>query len=100
MLPILPSSDGSCGLMSSAWSSQMNRLMSRSGAMTGGEHREFVMASGEMTDAQFLDFNQKWMDAVLPYLVDGGILGTFIDWRGLPIAHSGATALGLNPLNL
>jgi hypothetical protein len=44
------------------------------GHVTGGEHREFVMASGEMTDAQFLDFNQKWMDAVLPYLVDGGIL--------------------------
>jgi len=40
------------------------------------------------------------MDAVLPYLVDGGILGTFIDWRGLPIAHAAATALGLTPLNL
>lgn len=70
------------------------------GHVTGGEHREFVMASGEMTDAQFLDFNQKWMDAVLPYLIDGGILGTFIDWRGLPIAHAAATALGLTPLNL
>jgi DNA modification methylase len=70
------------------------------GHVTGGEHREFVMASGEMTDAQFLDFNQKWMDAVLPYLVDGGILGTFIDWRGLPIAHAAAMALGLTPLNL
>jgi hypothetical protein len=22
------------------------------------------------------------------HLVDGGILGTFIDWRGLPIAHA------------
>jgi DNA modification methylase len=58
------------------------------------------MASGEMTDAQFLKFNQKWMDAVLPHLMDGGILGTFIDWRGLPIAHAAATALGLTPLNL
>src|SRR6516165_1253226 len=70
------------------------------GHVTGGNHREFVMASGEMTDAQFLEFNQKWMDAVLPYLVDGGILGTFIDWRGLPIAHAAATALGLTPLSL
>jgi hypothetical protein len=70
------------------------------GDVTGGDHREFVMASGEMTDAQFLEFNQKWMDAVLPYLVDGGILGTFIDWRGLPIAHAAATALGLTPLSL
>ena len=70
------------------------------GHVTGGEHREFVMASGEMTDTQFLDFNQKWMKAVLPHLVEGGILGTFIDWRGLPIAHAAATALGLTPLNL
>jgi len=70
------------------------------GHVTGGDHREFVMASGEMTDAQFLEFNQKWMDAVLPHLVDGGILGTFIDWRGLPIAHAAATTLGLTPLNL
>src|SRR5712664_4592174 len=58
------------------------------------------MASGETTDSQFLDFNQKWMDAVLPHLVDGGILGTFIDWRGLPIVHTAATGLGLTPLNL
>ena len=70
------------------------------GHVTGGDHREFVMASGEMTDAQFLEFNQKWMDAVLPHLVDGGILGTFIDWRGLPIAHAAATALGLTPISL
>jgi DNA modification methylase len=70
------------------------------GHVTGGEHREFVMASGEMTDAQFLDFNRKWMDAVLPHLVDGGILGTFIDWRGLPLAQAAATALELTPLNL
>jgi DNA modification methylase len=70
------------------------------GHVTGGEHREFVMASGEMTDAQFLEFNQKWVDAVLPHLMDGGILGTFIDWRGLPIAHAAATTLGLTPLNL
>jgi hypothetical protein len=37
------------------------------GHVTGGDHREFVMASGEMTDAQFLEFNQKWMYAVLPH---------------------------------
>src|SRR5258705_2429954 len=70
------------------------------GHVTGGTHGKFVMASGEMTDPQFLDLNQKWMDAVLPHLVDGGILGTFIDWRGLPIAHTAATGLGLTPLNL
>ena len=68
--------------------------------LTGGEHREFGMASGEISDSQFLDFNQKWMEAVLPHLVDGGILGTFIDWRGLPFTHRAATGLGLTPLDL
>jgi len=34
-----------------------------------------------MTDAQFLEFNQNWMNVVFPHLVDGGLLGTFIDWR-------------------
>jgi hypothetical protein len=61
------------------------------GHVTGGDHREFVMASGELTDSEFLNFNQRWMHAVLPHLVDGGILGTFIDWRGLPIVHNAAT---------
>ena len=70
------------------------------GHVTGGEHREFVMASGEMTDAQFLEFNRRWIGALLPYLVEGGLLGTFIDWRGLSIVNSAATELGLTPINL
>ena len=32
-----------------------------SGHVTGGAHREFAMASGEMTDAEFPAFNQAWM---------------------------------------
>jgi DNA modification methylase len=70
------------------------------GNVTGGPHREFAMASGEMTDVEFLAFNEAWVAAVMPYLCDGGILGTFIDWRGLPTVHSAASKLGLVPLNL
>jgi DNA modification methylase len=70
------------------------------GHVTGGRHREFAMASGEMTDAQFLAFNEAWMAAVLPCLCDGGVFGTFIDWRGYPTVHSAAVKLGLKPLNL
>jgi DNA modification methylase len=67
------------------------------GNVTGGRHREFAMASGEMTDAEFLAFNEAWMSAVLPCLCDGGVCGTFIDWRGLPTVHSAASKLGLVP---
>jgi DNA modification methylase len=70
------------------------------GNVTGGTHREFAMASGKMSDAEFLAFNGAWMAAVLPRLCDGAILGTFIDWRGLPIVHSAASKFGLVPLNL
>src|SRR5580698_5152524 len=70
------------------------------GNVTGGAHREFAMASGEMSDAEFLAFNGAWIATVLPHLCDGAMLGTFIDWRGLPIVHSAASKFGLVPLNL
>jgi DNA modification methylase len=70
------------------------------GNVTGAGHREFAMASGEMTNAEFLAFNHSWMAVVLPYLCDGGVCGTFIDWRGLPTVHSVAANLDLVPLNL
>jgi hypothetical protein len=34
------------------------------GHVTGGDHREFVMASGEMSGAQFLEFNRNWIGAL------------------------------------
>jgi len=70
------------------------------GHVTGRGHREFAMASGEMSDAEFLVFNGAWMESVLPCLCDGGVFGTFIDWRGLPTVHLAAAKLGLVPLNL
>jgi DNA modification methylase len=70
------------------------------GHVTGGGHREFLMASGEMTDAQFRIFNAAWMGACLPRLRDGGLFGTFIDWRGYPAVIAGARRFGLVPLNL
>jgi DNA modification methylase len=70
------------------------------GNVTGGRHREFAMASGEMSDPEFLAFNEAWMAVILPHLCDGGVFGTFIDWRGLPTVHSAASKLGLTPLNL
>ena len=50
------------------------------GNVTGGALREFLMASGEMSDAEFRAFNDDWMSATLPWLCDGGVFGTFIDW--------------------
>jgi DNA modification methylase len=70
------------------------------GHVTGGAHREFAMASGEMSGAEFLAFNIAWIEAATLHLCDGGVLGTFIDWRGLPTVHAAAAKLDLTPLNL
>jgi len=70
------------------------------GHVSGGGHREFVMASGEMSDAELLAFNRAWIKASIPHLVDGAVFGAFIDWRGYPTIHAAATGLGLMPLNL
>jgi DNA modification methylase len=58
------------------------------------------MASGEMSAPEYLAFNETWMAAALPYLVNGGLLATFIDWRGYSIVDAAALNLGLAPVNL
>ena len=58
------------------------------------------MASGEMNDDEFLAFNASWVGVSLHHLCDGGLLGTFIDWRGYPAVHAAALANGLSPINL
>lgn len=68
--------------------------------VSSGEHREFVVCSGEMSGAEFIDFNIAWMNAASAHLLPGGLLGTFIDWGGYPAALAGASAAGLRQLNL
>ena len=63
-------------------------------------HREFLMASGEMTDAEFWAFNAAWIGPALRHLRDGALFGTFIDWRGYPSVIAAALQLGLAPFNL
>ena len=70
------------------------------GHVTGNAHREFAMASGEMSDDQFATFNHAWMDNTLAFLIEGGLFATFIDWRGYAIVHAAAVQLGLRPVNL
>jgi len=51
-----------------------------------------------MSEGEFRAFNEAWIRAALSYLVEGGVLGTFIDWRGLAAVQGGRPiALGLRP---
>jgi DNA modification methylase len=40
------------------------------------------------------------MSAALPWLYDGGVFGTFIDWRSNPTVFAAASKQALNPINL
>jgi DNA modification methylase len=47
-------------------------------------HREFAMASGEMTDAEFCDFLSTAFSRIRRYTTDGAICAAFMDWRHMP----------------
>ena len=70
------------------------------GHVTRGRHREFAMASGEMSPEQFTEFNAAWMAAAVRHLVDGGLLATFIDWRSVEVVLAVGRTLGLDLLNV
>ncbi len=70
------------------------------GHVSKTNQREFVMASGEMDAAAFGAFNAAWLGAAARHVCDGGILGTFIDWRGYPSLNLAALSHELVPINL
>ena len=45
------------------------------------QHREFAMASGEMSDAEFTTFLSSVFEQLAAYSVDGAIHFQCIDWR-------------------
>lgn len=57
------------------------------------QHREFAMASGEMSDARFGEFLETVMSRAVAFSVDGSIHYWFMDWRHLPILLKAATPL-------
>ena len=55
------------------------------------KHKEFAMASGEMSDAQFENFVCDFMTNLIQFSKNGSLHYLFIDWRGLKIfLNSGA----------
>lgn len=63
-------------------------------------HREFVQASGEMSDEAFLGFLTSFFTYSTAHLVDGGLAYSFIDWRQQLRLVQAATAAGLTQIGL
>ncbi len=70
------------------------------GHVTSGKHAEFPMASGELNRKDFGGFNTAWMDCCKAWLMPGGLLATFIDWRSVALVIACAQELGLDLINL
>jgi DNA modification methylase len=70
------------------------------GFVTRRPHREFAMASGEMDEEAFAAFLQQWMALALTCLQDGGLILSFMDWRGLGCLLAVGRELELTLLNM
>jgi DNA modification methylase len=63
-------------------------------------HPDFLMASGEMSDAEFTNFLADFLRATSNSLVAGAVLFVFMDWRHQRELLDAALSIGLTLLNL
>lgn len=64
------------------------------------EHREFAMASGEMTALEFVSFLQNSLGAMLECCAPGALMYVFMDWRHLNELSATMASLKSTQLNL
>lgn len=66
----------------------------------GGDHREFAMASGEMSDSEFRGFLSEVNNRLIDCLPDGGIAMICMDWRHIEVLIAAGKAGGFDLINL
>jgi DNA modification methylase len=64
------------------------------------KHREFAMASGEMSEAEFTDFLNQTFQRICAYCRDGALIYSFMDWRHMSEILAAGRAANLDLLNL
>jgi DNA modification methylase len=64
------------------------------------KHREFPLASGEMSEDEFIAFLTGYFETVVTGLVDGALLYTWMDWRHVDALIAAGKATGLSLLNI
>lgn len=67
---------------------------------SSGQHGEFVMASGEMTDAEFTEFLTRVVARILEALTTGGLAYFCMDWRHAKHTLDAAERTGAEFVNL
>lgn len=64
------------------------------------KHREFIMASGEMSDEEFREFISTQLKCNIERAQPGAVIQSFIDWRGVEKVITAGTSLGLKLINV
>ncbi|UZK67338.1 DNA modification methylase [Sphingomonas sp. M1-B02] len=64
------------------------------------KHREFAQGSGEMSEAEFIDFQTRSTKTLAAFCVEGALLYLYMDWRHIWEITSGIRAAGLSMVNL
>jgi DNA modification methylase len=64
------------------------------------KHREFAVASGEMSDEEFVAFLKGYFEAAVTALVDGALLYVWMDWRHVDALIAAGKATGLCLINI
>lgn len=64
------------------------------------KHREFEMASGEMTSSEFTNFLHTCLGHSVATAIAGAIMMSFIDWRHWKELDGACFALGLKQINM
>ena len=77
-----------------------NLSVSRIGGNGRIKHREFAMASGEMSKDDFSDFLTTSLKLICDHTVAGAVIYEFIDWRHVGEMLAAGDATGCDLLNL
>ena len=64
------------------------------------KHREFAMASGEMSSEEFKVFLAANLAVTIPHLDPGAIMALFMDHRGLFTLQTALREVGAEQINL
>ena len=70
------------------------------GGLGAIKHREFAMATGELSDDQFEEFLTSELDLAQRHLTKGAILMAFMDWRSIDKLIAAGKTNGLELINL
>lgn len=64
------------------------------------KHAEFAMASGEMSESEFIDFLAGFLAPMSAHMAGGAIVAACMDWRHLFELLTASRAVGLELINL